>query len=95
MDPVKAQELTQKVLSFWFGPPDQPPKLNSKLWWGGAPAVDEDIRTKFQSTVEEVGQLYRDGQLGGLLENGPGSLTAVLLLDQMPRNIWYGRVHRQ
>lgn len=88
MDAEEITSLISTVLTYWFGPLDQAPKTNSPLWWGAKSQVDADISDKFKTTIEKVSDLCKNEQIDALLATGQGALTAVILLDQMPRNIW-------
>ncbi len=86
MDPV-AREL----LDFWFGgwtedeplPEDSP---HMKLWWRGDPATDQEIRDRFADAAAAA----RDGQYDAWQEDPEEVVALVLLLDQVPRNIFRG-----
>jgi uncharacterized protein (DUF924 family) len=73
------------VLALWFGPLDDPayPQARASLWWSKDPAVDADIRARFEATWIAAGQ-------GGLVTwsaTPRGRLAHVLLLDQLARNM--------
>lgn len=67
----------QQLLDFWFG-------QDRKAWFEKNPAFDEDIRTRFLA-------LYEQAAAGGLedWQRAPNScLALVILLDQLPRNMF-------
>ena len=66
------------VLGFWFG-------LDSKLWWRGGAAVDEATR-RFEDLYADKRQLPPESFLG----DGRAALAAVILFDQLPRNMYRG-----
>lgn len=77
----------EEVLQYWFGSIEETPaylKERGKLWYGGGPALDEEIRNKFEPLVEQAAA----GQLAAW-EAWPDSCLALLiLLDQFPLNIY-------
>ncbi len=68
-----------EVVDFWFG-------LDPARWFKADPALDEDVRERFQSLWAAQRQCPA--------ETFPGSaddaLAAVVLFDQMPRNMFRG-----
>ena len=78
-----------RVLDFWFGPKTSPTYLQEKpFWYGSTPKVDAHVRT-------HLGADYEAAQSGALdpwqhLGHGEGALALILLLDQVPRNIFRG-----
>ena len=66
------------VLGFWFG-------LDSKLWWRGGAAVDDATR-RFEDLYADKRQLPPESFLG----DGRTALAAVILFDQLPRNMYRG-----
>ncbi|AMN45697.1 hypothetical protein ACG33_00955 [Steroidobacter denitrificans] len=68
-----------EVLSFWFQ------ELDSSMWFKKDERVDAMIRMRFLTLYERV------AQPGGVpLEDARSHLAAVLVLDQMPRNMFRG-----
>jgi uncharacterized protein (DUF924 family) len=80
------QELQDKILDFWFGPPACPGYGKTrKEWFGKDPAFDAEIRSRFGAAVEKA--------LAGEFANWTApraSLARVLLLDQFTRNSFRG-----
>lgn len=77
-----------KVLDFWFGPKSSHNYLKEKSFWYGSPSDDTYVR-------EHLGEAYqaaRDGDLDSWKDagHGEGALALILLLDQVPRNIFRG-----
>ena len=66
------------VLGFWFG-------LDSKLWWRGGAAVDDATR-RFEDLYADKRQVPPESFLG----DGRTALAAVILFDQLPRNMYRG-----
>lgn len=76
------------VLDFWFGPKSSLTYLQEKSFWYGSPADDAHVR-------HHLGADYESAQSGDLDDwqhagNGDGALALILLLDQVPRNIFRG-----
>jgi uncharacterized protein (DUF924 family) len=84
------------VLDYWFGDArERPATLHEqrRLWFGSETDTaadvdrrDTDLRARFGETVA----LAADGQLDGWSTTPAGRLALVLLLDQLPRNIFRG-----
>lgn len=76
----------ESVLNFWFGPKSSSDYLRQKSFWYGSPADDEYVR-------KHLGQTYSAAKAGALddwrsVGKGDGALALILLLDQVPRNIF-------
>lgn len=68
------------LLHFWFhdlGPAD---------WWGGTPALDERIARRFGGTWDAL----HNRPAGDFLRDPLTAQAAILLFDQIPRNIHRG-----
>lgn len=76
-----------QVLDFWFGAPGTAEHgAHREMWFGGGPAVDAEIATRF-------GALYERGVSGELdhwRDDARACLALILLLDQFPRNMFRG-----
>jgi uncharacterized protein (DUF924 family) len=68
-----------KVLDFWFG-------LEPEQWWRGGEALDLACRDKFIDLHAEKRQLPPESFLG----EPRTALAAVILFDQLPRNMFRG-----
>lgn len=84
MPPPEAVE----VLDFWFGPgwrdgEVEEDEAREAMWWQGAPAVDERIRTRY---TERHGQAFA-GELDYWAATPAGRLALILVLDQFSRQI--------
>lgn len=67
-----------KVLDYWFSPAAEP------HWFDGNPAFDDELRQRFSA-------LFTAASLGELADwegTAQGALALVILLDQIPRNIY-------
>lgn len=79
-----------QVLTFWFGadwqtlPAHQVAGRQRTLWWGKDPAIDADCRSRFETLVQDAAA----NRLADWSETPASLLALVLLLDQMPRNIY-------
>lgn len=81
-----AIQTYQYVLDFWFGARSSRDYLIEKSFWYGSPSDDAYMR-------KHLGGLYqnaKDGKLDSWKDagEGEGALALVLLLDQVPRNIF-------
>jgi uncharacterized protein (DUF924 family) len=75
------------VLGFWFGGEDEPGYGEFReAWFRKDPEFDQQVRDRFED-------LYETAAAGGLddwLEEARSSLALVILLDQLPRNMFRG-----
>ena len=77
------------ITAFWLGPALESCETalgRKEFWYRGGPAVDEEIRQRFGSQVEEA-------CAGGLADwdrTSQGALAMILLLDQFTRNLFRG-----
>ena len=85
MSPHAASTLIHDVLTFWFGPRDEP-RVSRKEWFIKNPAFDGEIKERFEGPMKDAAQ----GALGELMQSAEGSLTLAILLDQFPRNVYRG-----
>ncbi len=77
--------LVKELHRFWFdvessaqaGP-------QREFWFRSTPEIDADIAERFQAAHE----LAASDGLGRLMDSADGALALVLLLDQIPRNIF-------
>ena len=79
--PARAQAL----LEFWFGPPEDPERFHHKqIWFRSTPEYDAAVRQNFAAD--------HDAAVAGAFaawEDAPlSALARVMLLDQVPRNIF-------
>ena len=78
-------ERARALFNFWFGPPEDPERLHHRqIWFRGTPEFDEAVRQGFAAD--------HDRAVAGVLQDWEGSpegaLALVMLLDQVPRNIF-------
>lgn len=69
----------ETVIDFWR-------KAGPDKWFGGGPDFDEACRSSFR----EAWTAARGGTLDAWAETPDGALALVILLDQMPRNMFRG-----
>ena len=73
------------LLDFWFGPAGDPDRERHRdIWFKSTPEHDERLRRLFLADYETAAS----GALGGWEAKPFGALALVLLLDQIPRNIF-------
>jgi len=77
-----------EIISFWFGDgdPEDPENLRMQLWFQGEPGLDEKIKKRFGSLIEQAGL----GALEDWKKSARGRLAWTLLLDQFTRNAYRG-----
>ncbi|KAL4898656.1 hypothetical protein BDV59DRAFT_167288 [Aspergillus ambiguus] len=75
-----------KVLDFWFGPKASPGYLQQKSFWYGGPTDDAYVRRHLAQDYETA----KEGILDDWIQQGEGegALALIILLDQVPRNIF-------
>lgn len=69
----------EAVLSFWQA-------AGREKWFGGGPAFDEEVRDALLPAHEAAAASALDGWQG----TAPGALARIILLDQVPRNVFRG-----
>jgi uncharacterized protein (DUF924 family) len=74
-----AEAWARDVVSFWFG-------LDSDLWWNTNRELDEQCRERFLELWRE----QRAFPVEHFLEDAETALAAVVLFDQLPRNMFRG-----
>jgi uncharacterized protein (DUF924 family) len=78
------------VLGFWIEPKpttEEEVAERGKLWFGGGPDFDAQIRERFG---EMLGRAER-GELDGWAAEPRGRLALIILLDQFSRNVHRGK----
>jgi uncharacterized protein (DUF924 family) len=85
LDPAPLPARAQALLNFWFGPADHPERFHHKqIWFRSTPEFDEAVRAGFAGDHEEaVAGALADWEAAPL-----SALAHVMLLDQVPRNIF-------
>ncbi len=82
--------IAQALLDHWFadglerGWPSEP---RGWLWFSAGPAQDAELRDRFGAAVDQA----LAGSLDGWAATPTGRLALVLLLDQLPRNLFRGQ----
>lgn len=74
-----SQDWRSEVLKFWFG-------LEPRQWWNANSELDHRIRQNFLKLWTEKRQLPVDAFVNDSLS----ALAAVILFDQVPRNMFRG-----
>jgi uncharacterized protein (DUF924 family) len=73
------------VLDFWFGPPDDAAReQHREIWFRATEEFDAALRREFLGDYEAAAA----GALESWEASPEGALALVLLLDQLPRNIF-------
>jgi uncharacterized protein (DUF924 family) len=77
----------RNLLDFWFLEPQSPGYLKPRpVWFKVDPAFDAEIRDRFA----ELCDLAASGGLNDWAEEPDGAVALLLLLDQVPRNLFRG-----
>jgi uncharacterized protein (DUF924 family) len=71
----------QAILAFWFAPGME------KRWFAADEALDRDLAERFGQDLTQAAS----GALDHWVDSAEGALALVLLLDQMPRNVFRGK----
>jgi uncharacterized protein (DUF924 family) len=72
----------QDVLAFWRG-------AGPERWFKKDPAFDAEIAARFLATYERAAH----GELSAWETTPEGALALVIVLDQLPRNMFRGQAH--
>jgi uncharacterized protein (DUF924 family) len=84
---VKLPERAAALLDFWFGPPgDLGREQFRRIWFRATPVFDAALREAFLGDYE----MAAAGELAAWEAAAEPALALVLLLDQVPRNIFRG-----
>ncbi|MCJ8318449.1 MAG: DUF924 domain-containing protein [Colwellia sp.] len=81
---VKAEQ----ILRYWFGPLDNQlsKQSQSALWYQATPLIDQEITSQFHHLYQQaLTQPFNHWN-----DSARGSLALVILLDQLPRNMYRG-----
>jgi uncharacterized protein (DUF924 family) len=95
-------ENSRAILEYWFSSLDDTALLDRQSepfgscfarWYGKQPAIDEEIRARFEPALLET---TRDGkkwdrELAAWQREPLGLLALIVLLDQFPRNMYRGQ----
>jgi uncharacterized protein (DUF924 family) len=78
-------DRARALLDFWFGPAEDPERLHHRqIWFRSTPEFDAAVRDRFAADHEAA----VDGRLAGWEARPESALVLVMLLDQVPRNIF-------
>ncbi|HZT86720.1 MAG TPA: DUF924 family protein [Stellaceae bacterium] len=78
-------DRARTFLDFWFGAADDPERLHHRqIWFRSTPAFDEQVRRLFTADHEAA----LAGDLRDWAEAPESALAFVMLLDQVPRNVF-------
>jgi uncharacterized protein (DUF924 family) len=80
---------SQAILNFWFGDPSDPSSdygQQRKVWFTKDPQFDATVRQQFETDYDNA----KRGNLNHWLEHPRQTVALILLLDQVPRNIFRG-----
>src|SRR5436190_5581473 len=78
-------ERAQALIDFWFGPPGDPDReTHRQMWFKSTLDYDDTLRRLFLADYE----LAAAGELAAWEAAPLSALALVLLLDQIPRNIF-------
>jgi uncharacterized protein (DUF924 family) len=80
---VSSGDWRADVLKFWFGLPED-------QWFRGPPELDQRVRRDFLELWEDKKQLLVDAFVTDPLT----ALAAVILFDQLPRNMFRGHAEQ-
>ena len=86
-DDAELPERARALLDFWFGPPGDPDReKHREIWFKSTTEFDDALRQKFLADYEAAAA----GELESWETTPEGTLALLLLLDQVPRNIFRG-----
>ncbi len=77
--PPAALPAPASVVDFWRA-------AGPKAWFRKDPAFDAALRTRFETAHDAAAR----GELSAWEASAEGALALILLLDQIPRNLWRG-----
>ena len=84
-DAVNLPDRAKAVLDFWFGPADDPGReQHREIWFKSTEEFDAALRHEFLADYEVAAA----GELRSWEAEAEGALALVLLLDQVPRNVF-------
>jgi uncharacterized protein (DUF924 family) len=80
-------QRAQALIDFWFGPPGDPERERHRpIWFRSTPEHDDRLRELFLADHERAAS----GALDAWEAAPESALALVLLLDQIPRNVFRG-----
>jgi uncharacterized protein (DUF924 family) len=82
-----SQQIIKRVLQFWFGIAGTTSFGNTRsFWFHSTDITDAEITNAFINDYSSAAR----GELDYLVDSPEGCLALILLLDQMPRNMFRG-----
>ena len=84
----EGEDRAASLLQFWFGTGGdgmRPDETRSKNWWGGNPSFDDTCRPFEPDVVKAASGGYDSWAM-----DPQHDLARIILLDQMPRNLYRG-----
>ena len=88
--PSTLPDRTTALIDFWFGLPDDPAReQHREIWFRSTEEFDAALRREFLADYEAAAA----GALRSWEASSEGALALVLLLDQVPRNVFRGTPH--
>jgi len=72
--------MPQNIIDFWFA------EDSRKLWFNSTPEFDQLLRERYLETWHQA----RSGQLDQWMQSAEGCLALVIVLDQLPLNMFRG-----
>ena len=88
MDATERERIVD-LLGFWFGAWNEKVPVDkhvSQRWFGSSKELDDECRARFEPDVVRAATEH----YSRWMETADGSIALVLLLDQLPRNIYRG-----
>jgi uncharacterized protein (DUF924 family) len=85
----RSTDDADRLLDFWFADATYSPgraSARSAMWFGDTPVFDRECRMRYRVLLESAGQ----GALDAWQARARSALALVVLLDQIPRNIFRG-----
>jgi uncharacterized protein (DUF924 family) len=76
--------LAEELINTWFGTTPEEYDEASSRWFSSDPSFDLELKRRFASFVEPAAA----GAFGDWERDALGALALILLLDQIPRNIF-------
>ena len=77
--------ITDELIQFWFGALNTTAEVDKReVWFKATPEFDASIAYKFTDAYEQAA----NSKLDYLANNQFGCLTLIILLDQIPRNLF-------
>ena len=73
-------DLVKEILNFWIK------EVGPKKWFRSSPALDDEIRARF----ERHWQMAKEGAYDDWVSTPDGACALIILLDQLPRNMFRG-----